>query len=722
MSEAPRPSIPAPPGSNSEPINERQSRRKRLRLSCGECRIRKLACDRNLPCQRCVRSGRPEKCSFEDSSRKPFVKKHQVDEQATLSNSEEVHNLRAEVAQLRAILSRSDPAPLPGFDGSSFATQTIPDGTGTALHVNSDTTIQITNTDTAKADKDISDPRQRSPTYYSQHTLPKFFHEIPQLFPFIKETSDEWLKPLGVHLGRPKYTKVDLESAKTTQIEAQMEDLLPSKEYTDELIAFYLDHVEKIHRIVHIPTFRREYAKFWIPGRPRQPAMTTLILSMLSICQGAGLTSANDGSQPGPPTTSVQWIASCEGWLRQQSSRHRKLIYYQIACLLYLARRMDIIRKKHYWKDTCSLIQDAISDGLHYEPSTRANSPYMCEMKRRMWATLRELDMQNCVEFGLPTLLHNIETTIRAPSNIDDGDFDDATQILPSSTGPDTYTDTSYQFHGALTWKLRLEISLRLSSPGCSKALTYDEVLQYTHQLTQALHAVPAWSDVQGRGGHQHSQLASAFLKFQLIELILAMHRPYLQKGGEKFWLSENIWFQMSRDILLLNTSLASLGSWRLVCLREDLLLGVLSVARITLLQPNDPNTIAMTQASATIETLEKCLPMFEDRYRRCPHEMWRFITMYSAILMIKIHLGKETWQTAKSACAQAFLAVYFKQPEREQLGPSILNEQESRQPNTSAEIASLSSEWLDSNDYDLFMDPFDLDVDVKAMYGSWNS
>ena len=365
-----------------------------------------------------------------------------------------------------------------------------------------------------------------------------------------------------------------------------MEALLPSREETDKLILFYISNVEQVHRIIHIPTFRREYTNYWAPRPPRQPAMTALILAMMSIACGAMTASAGASSHSGYPRIIIRWIGACEGWLRQQSSRHRKLVHYQIACLIYLAKRINIVRKKLYWKETGSLIQDAISDGLHLEPSPSVNSPYIREMKRRIWATLRELDMQNCVEFGLPTLLHSIETTISAPSNIDDEVFDETTQQLPNSVDGGTYTDTSYQHHSSLTWNVRLDISRRLYSPGCSKTLTYDEVLQYTHQLTQALHSVPAWDDTREQGSSQNTQFASTFLKLQLIELILAMHRPYLQRQGEKFWLSENVCYQMARDIVLLTSNLSSSDCQRLTFLREDLLVGLLYLARISLLQP----------------------------------------------------------------------------------------------------------------------------------------
>jgi hypothetical protein len=223
---------------------------------------------------------------------------------------------------------------------------------------------------------------------------------------------------------------------------------------------------------------------------------------------------------------------------------------------------MNIIRKKRHWKETGSLMQNAITDGLHCDPSPAANSPYMGEMKRRIWAVLRELGLQNAFEYGLPTLLHNIDSNVSPPANIDDEDFDEASKVLPMSKSPSQYTCTYYQYHSSRSWPQRLEISWRLFSSGFSKALSYEYVMRYTHEITQAIHSVPPWNidEVKDKNIPKLAILTYAFLHFQLQECILAMQRPYLQRDDSKFWLSENVCYQMSRDILFMGSKLAGLG------------------------------------------------------------------------------------------------------------------------------------------------------------------
>lgn len=317
--------------------------------------------------------------------------------------------------------------------------------------------------------------------------------------------------------------------------------------------------------------------------------MTVLVLAMISISTCATthspeLISITSAHREMPP----KWIAACDEWLIQQSSKGRKLVYYQVSCLIYLAKRMNTIRKKRFWNETGSLIHYAILDRLHHEPSPNLDSAYMREMKRRIWAVLREFDLQNTIEYQLPSLLHNIDSNVTAPTNIDDEGFNETSIELPTQKPLDQYTSSSYQAHSFRSWKLRLEISRHLYSSALPKALGYGDVLRYTHELTRALDSLPHCTgrEASSGTGSKTSALVSAYLQFQLKDYILAIHRPYLQRGNGTFSLSEIICFQTSRDILLLNKELAGLGIQDLTLLREDLLVASLSLIHITMLQP----------------------------------------------------------------------------------------------------------------------------------------
>lgn len=410
--------------------------------------------------------------------------------------------------------------------------------------------------------------------------------QIRELYPFERETIDEWCKPIGVNLVKPKIFVNEWKSTDAIGRDVFLENLLPPRSDTDILISFYLEHLEQLHRIVHVPTFQREYDNFWKAERTRHPAMTVLILAIISVSTSICPRSADAASilikyriMP------AQWISACDEWLRQQSPKHRKLVHYQIACLLYLAKRINMFKKKRWWKETCSLVQDAIIDGLQYD-NPLSDSPYMREMKRRIWAVLRELDLQNSFEYGLPTLLYNIGSEVPPPTNIDDIDFDENSKEPPRPKSVNKYTSMSYQVVSARSWSVRLEISQRLFSTTSPTPIPYDDVMRYTHTITQLLDSIPCWQAENMTGSPGIPMVAYAFLQFQLKECILLLHRPYLQHPEGKFWLSESVCYHSSRDILLLNIKLADSELQSLTALREDLLLSALTLTRITILQP----------------------------------------------------------------------------------------------------------------------------------------
>ncbi|KAI1450714.1 hypothetical protein F5Y02DRAFT_424239 [Annulohypoxylon stygium] len=740
--------------------SERRSRKKRARLSCIECRKKKMSCDRNLPCQRCIKSGRPAQCSFETiAEQSPVPSPSRQQEQ-------QIHNLQAEVVELKTLLSKA--GFLRGGDDATEASHVIDieseplslgNGKPPEKDISNDNAHDagksgiegghqqdLPVSQNGRAGEDVIhvgdsrplDPRKRSPQgYYSRHALFQFFSEIPELFPFIRETAEEWLNPLGVNITKEKPSRGVPDDNLLSTHNISLERFLPPKGDVDILVSLYLDGLGQLHRAFHIPTFRRDYNNFWTNQQTHHPVMATLILAIISISSACA--TAGQSRQHAEATSlaikyrsvSTQWVSLCEEWLRQQSPKHGRPVHYQVSYLIYLAKRIIIIDKKRWWKETSSLIQDAIIDGLHRDAPPNY-TPYMREMKRRIWAALRELDLQNSYEYGLPSLLHNIDPDVAPPTNVNDDDFDETSKEIPKPRPLSEYTLTSYQAHSARSWSLRLEISRRLFSTGLSKELTYDDVLRYTQEITQAIESIPSWDEKDSTGTCDPGipTLTRAYLTFQLKSAILALHRPYIQKNDKRYWLSETVCYHTSRDILLLNTKLADAGLQSLVMLREDLILASLNLVRVAMLQPRDVTNVVVTDYQSTVDLLRRCVPLVEDMHLRCCYsELWCFITMYAAIMLLEVHLGTKSRQTAKASCARSFLDLNNRQIERQKM--SLLTHQYLT-PSDSADCAGVSnseeiisealdfpaSDWLDCNYSELEFGFFDIDV---SMGNNWS-
>lgn len=490
----------------------------------------------------------------------------------------------------------------------------------------------------------------------------------------MKETSDEWLRPLHIHSNKDRRKGAEEREARFRSPDLALEALLPSRDETDTLVSIYLDQFEQVHRIVHIPSFRRDYARFWIPSEPRNAAFTALVLAVMGIssCLGSQQPHKFEKLMSGSHANALRWVEAVDQWQQRQSQKHRRLVHYQIACLIYLAKRINTMKKKRFWKNAGAMTQDAISVGLHREPSHVSGkiSPFNQEMRRRIWATIQSYDLQASFDHGLPSILCSLHYDVHPPRNLDDDEFDEDTKELPPSRPPTEYTFSSYQHISRRSLPLRLELSRVLTGP--PEELDYDRVIRYTNEINQEIDSLPSW-DVggdadpagEGEGGVlKKPLLAYTLLHIQLRQYIIPLHQPFLRlrRANSKYQYSEIIYYNAARDMVLLNDRLAQLGVRTLNFLREDSLTLMLNLASVTMLQPRGSTNMVMINSEHTLQLLQSCLGMKEDRILRCGNnEPWGYSIMCAAFGLLEAHLGTRSPEAAKAASAERFVNLHYK-------------------------------------------------------------
>jgi len=506
----------------------------------------------------------------------------------------------------------------------------------------------------------------------------------------MKETAEEWLKPLYVHHGKDRTKRKKDREELFLQADPELEGLLPAKEEADALVAAYIDQFEQLHRIVHVPSFRREYERFWDPSTPRQAAFSALLLTLMSIsnCLVAQSTGKLVGLVSRSHHMAEKWIAASDEWLSRQSKKHRRLIHYQIGCMLYLAKRASTVKKKRFWTGAGALIQDAISVGLHRDPGHRPDriSVYNQEMRRRLWAAMQEFDMQASFDYGLPTLLGSLHYDVERPANLDDDEFDEDSVELPPSRPQSEYTSASFQHLSRQSMPLRLRLSRLLNGP--LDELDYDQVIRYTNDITQEIDALPSWDVGAGAASDAKKQplLAYTLLHLQLRQYIIPLHQPFLKlrKSNSRFQYSETVYYNAARDMVLLHDKLSEQGIRALNYLREDALTLAINLCNVTMLQPRGtPRTalappsvrlllltkgsagstnLIMVNAEHTVALVEKCLALKEDRIMRCGNnEPWGYSIMCAAFSLLEAHLGRQSSEAAKARSAERFINIHYK-------------------------------------------------------------
>ncbi|CAJ2511196.1 Uu.00g068210.m01.CDS01 [Anthostomella pinea] len=694
---------------DSEPARKRQ----RIRLSCLECRRRKLSCSRELPCDRCLKSGTPDRCSYEskpggptttaaslagektsfspvaplvsfgagsDNARRPSGNHPPARREADNSllkdaarDHERIRKLELEVAQLRTTLSKQS-----SVDGSTIAASpsTIKD-VAKETHVVTSCASFIPETAHGYRGNSF---RSR---YYGPYNAWSALQELTGIHPFMRETADEWLRPLNIQK-KDRAKRQEDRDKKFAEPDPFLESILPSKDETDSLIAVYLDQFEQLHRIVHIPTFKKEYAAFWDPSHERCASFTALVLSMIAVSCCMDMQASNKfvGIKSSSFQTAEKWTTACVEWHGRQSQKHRRLVHYQIACLLYLAKKVNIIKKKRFWTTAGSMIREAITIGLHQDPDHAGKriSPYNAEMRRRLWATMVEFDVQASHNQGVPTLLSQVYNDTDAPGNLDDESFDESSTELPISRPRLEYTFSSYAHLSRQSLPLRLELNKLLTGPPVD--LEWEQVLQYSDMITQEIDALPEWDlEMEENSEMSHKPiLAHTLLHVQLRQYLIPLHQPYLKlrKYHSKYQTAEFVYYSAARDLVMMHDRLFQKGIRALYFLREDSLRAAMNLCNVSLHQPkgtivpvssqyaaNRPAAstgLIMSNAQETLGLIEKCIMIMEDRILRCGNnDPWGYSSMCAAYGLLETHLGIKILDNAKAKAAERFISLHYK-------------------------------------------------------------
>jgi hypothetical protein len=189
----------------------------------------------------------------------------------------------------------------------------------------------------------------------------------------------------------------------------RLRDQLPNRLIVDALLCQYFDTFETTFRIIHIPTFKIAYETYWKTQLHEDSQMDALILAILActICTSTHVSPRYNHTGSTFHSKATTWIKCCEAWIKRQSNKRRSLATLQVRTLRLLALGTSSLKVKEYYQEVQAHVALMRSAGMHRDPSilgTRG-SAFDGEMRRRLWATAIELELQASVDRGMTTEL-----------------------------------------------------------------------------------------------------------------------------------------------------------------------------------------------------------------------------------------------------------------------------------------------------------------------------
>ncbi|OQU98514.1 Fungal specific transcription factor domain-containing protein [Cladophialophora immunda] len=411
----------------------------RLRkLSCRECRRRKVKCNRRHPCTNCVKA--ESQCVFPETRRcpvRPKKSKAQSDEPvASFSKPQALDNLSATPEYRRRERKNVSAATPSKVLLDDLTTNEDP----ARLVIDQDRSMYISNSFWANMSREIEEMHHVLSGASSDHD------EEAERGERNAEEEGDGGSGQGDREGEEEQDEAQKEETELAERSRRPRVLHPSSQSfvfgpmswtmtlgycyptsTQLLTLFdiFLDNVDPVLKIFHRPTLRSTI----LGALPRLPeiAKTTEVLMKLL----------------GEEKTKM--LARYRFATEQSLARARFLESQSLTILASLVLFLFCVRRHDHSRLVSALLGVAIRNaqamGLHRDGTRFRLSPFETEMRRRLWWHICVLDLRSSEDNGSePTIFDNYDTEF--PSNINDAELSpEDTDAKPERTG---YTDMTF--------------------------------------------------------------------------------------------------------------------------------------------------------------------------------------------------------------------------------------------------------------------------------------
>ena len=357
---------------------------------------------------------------------------------------------------------------------------------------------------------------------------------------------------------KKNHHKARFETPKAVPSTAGLLALLPPREVVDELVGLYLQYVELTHRIIHIPSFRRELEEFWI-AKDSVPASFTVQLLLLLACaealyEAGQIPQAKQHSTIPQRFPVIDWIHFSERWIETSCLKWPDITTLRIHCLLIVAKSSQCLNQNRAWLATGNLVRMAMLAGYHRDPEHLGNiSPFETEMRRRIWITIVELDVQAAFDQGMPPCLEPSAFDTAVPLNVDDDELHENIHELPPSRSLCDITDSSFQTMLAKSLPLRLTICGQMHAPNLSSR--YEDILRHELSLEHISMRLPKWKQSTGEGNEKAMRvfLWMSILETKLSQTLLCLHTPFVTRVVENQLFGQSSRTQLEASMAILS-------------------------------------------------------------------------------------------------------------------------------------------------------------------------
>ncbi|KAK3904905.1 Acetamidase regulatory protein [Staphylotrichum tortipilum] len=533
-----------------EPEPEPERRRRRPAVSCILCRKRKIRCDRATPCSNCAKS-KPATCSYRDPPLPRAVGAHPDPPAA----SPPPRSRRPQQGSFGDTRSRQTRAPERGSDvTTSLNAPLTPNPDFSRCHTIAPPPRQVAASSApSSANTPVSTFTRTSRVetqtvnisgnfyFHSEHRLAseagavtrsvthktRLFgqsHSLNDIFEVMEHQLHNDKSGAFQTEQRCKALARVIKARRAPPWPCTPTPDLPAMLVANGLVDCYLKSSETVLRVLHIPSFRRDYDAVWDRSKTPDPAFLVLLKLVMAI----GATSYD--STFSLRTSATRWVYEAQTWLSAPEFKSRLGIRaLQNSILLLIAREATGVGDDMVWATAGLTLRVAMYMGLHRDPAglgPKTTTPLVAEMRRRLWNTVLELLVQASLNSGGPPLISADDFDTEPPGNFDDDQLTGAVGEDPVPRPDDQFTQTTIAIAVRNMFPQRLAIAKYLND--LSSCGTYAETIKLDTELRDAFktltRTLQAFKALPARGP---SDLELLLVDLLVRRYFLSLHLPF---------------------------------------------------------------------------------------------------------------------------------------------------------------------------------------------------
>ncbi|KAM5386873.1 hypothetical protein ACJZ2D_000166 [Fusarium nematophilum] len=538
-------------GGTVTPAAKPEKKRRRPALSCEQCRRRKIRCDRGLPCVNCVKS-KISPCTYAPTHI-PASRAKKAAASHGLDGGGGADHVPARSAPVIEPMRQSPADKLPPTRRPSSSVPSSTVGSNSGASTIDALTARVRELEEKLAQSHIThpaegrliEPESEEEAAPMKGTVSKtrFFGQshwmngadmFPAILGVLKNAEARKIAPATTFVK----CKALARSIKQHRLKPVSSDKLgqtvPERALADQLVDAYFRTFEGVLRILHGPTFRAEYERYW----QNPSAAGDVFVMQLQVCMAIGATLHDDCFSL--RSAAMQWVREAQLWLMLPPEKSRMTIAgIQIICMLAIAKACCAVGQDLTWVTAGSLVRQAMYMGLHRDPKHLGDmSVYRAEMRRRLWATILEINLQSAYDAGGPPLLSARHYDTKPPANLNDDQLSDEPDRTrqPTSSNPEVLTDMSVQLALLKSQPLRLQIIKHVNEFRSKDS--YPETLRFNSELTKACRALTeklsALSQAQRRSSRPIlTEFHSSLVQMLTYRCFMSLHQPMVARAAD---------------------------------------------------------------------------------------------------------------------------------------------------------------------------------------------